>query len=375
MSVENINPSEYTVLVVDDNLTNLDVAADYLEAYGFQVVVARDGLGGLDKVAYAPPNLILLDVLMPGMDGFEVCRRLKANEATREIPIIFMTALADTQHKVEGFSLGAVDYITKPVQQEEMVARVMTHLKIRALTQQLQQANELLNKINNDKDKFFSIVAHDLKGPFLPLLGNLELMGETAEKLTPHEVRDMSQASYRSARRVFELLETLLDWAGLQMGRMAYVPQRIDLSHLLQTNVALLAEVAAYKKLSFHYHIHEPLLVYADEHMINTVIRNLINNALKFSFPGGAVTVSARAVGATVVVSVTDEGMGIKPEDIARLFKIGTHHTTTGTANEKGTGLGLIMCQELLARHGGQIEMESQVGRGTTVTFTLPRVE
>ncbi len=169
------------VLIIDDNPINLGVIADYLEEYNFEIITALNGQDGLEKARQEQPDLILLDIMMPGIDGFEVCCRLKTAEATRDIPVIFMTALAGEEDKVKGFDAGAVDYITKPVQQREALARVTTHLRIRDQAKRLEeQANEL-TELNANKDKFFSIVAHDLKGPFMPLLGNAELLMEMSD--------------------------------------------------------------------------------------------------------------------------------------------------------------------------------------------------
>ncbi len=356
---------EQTILVVDDNPTNLDVAVNYLAESGFRVITARNGESGLKKAQLILPDMILLDILMPGIDGFEVCRQLKANDTTREIPVVFMTALADTKHKVEGFGVGAVDYVTKPIQQEEMLARVMTHLKIRNLTRQLQ-------KDNADKDKFFSIVAHDLKGPFMPLIGNAELLIELADALPPSEVRQMGVSIRDSGKRMVDLLENLLTWARLQMGRMECQPELFNLQEVVKKNISLLADIAVYKQVILQNNVKGDCVVYGDEHMIDTVIRNLINNALKFSLPMGQVTVSSTCLEETVLVAVADTGGGIKQEDIAKLFKVGSQHTTTGTAKEKGTGLGLIMCQEMIERNNGQIWLESELGKGTVVKFTVP---
>jgi signal transduction histidine kinase len=382
------HPEQYTLLVVDDNQTNVRVIMNYLREAGFKLLVAKDGLMALEVVQSRKPDLILLDVMMPEMDGFETCRRLKADEETRHIPVIFMTALTSEDDKVKGFDVGAVDYVTKPIQQREVLARVYTHLQIRQQSKLLQQQYQEMEFLayqlattNADKDKFFSIVAHDLRGPFLPLLGNLELMTEMAESLPPKQMKEMSAASHRSARRVFELLENLLHWARLQMGRMEYQPQQLDLGKIAAKNVELLSENAVTKQINLSNEVKSNTLVYADEQMLNTVIRNLTNNALKFTPPGGQVTIVASfelenklktQTPTYVTVSITDTGVGMPPEVKQKLFKLDEHVTTIGTGKETGTGLGLIICQEMVIKSGGQIWVESELGKGTTVKFTLP---
>jgi signal transduction histidine kinase len=254
-----------------------------------------------------------------------------------------------------------------------------------------QQANEQLVKLNADKDKFFSIVAHDLKGPFLPLLGNLELMEEMASRLNLPTMESMSAASHRSARRVFELLENLLYWARLQMGRMEYTPQRLDLSVVAAKTIELLADNAKIKQINLFSQFQPQTWVYADENMLDTIIRNLINNALKFTPLGGQVTISAQdsrqqtadsreensstsyLLPSThyIEVSIADTGVGMPPQVKEKLFKLNQHVTTIGTGKETGTGLGLIICQEMVAKSGGRIWVESEVGQGTTVRFTV----
>ncbi|MDM8529189.1 hybrid sensor histidine kinase/response regulator [Anaerolineales bacterium HSG24] len=380
-----MNLEDHLILIVDDNPTNLGVLVDYLEAYDLEIVTAMDGLEALEIVEEEAPDLILLDVMMPKLDGFETCQRLKANPVTQDIPVIFMTALASEDDKVKGFESGAVDYVTKPVQQREVLARVTTHLSIQAQAKQLQaQAEKLqtqadeLKAANDSKDKFFSIVAHDLKGPFMPLLGHLEIMHETAETLPPAQIKQISGFSYRVAKRVFDLLEDLLTWARMEMGRIKYDPISLDLVNILNQNVRLFLDNARNKDITLHNLLQAKIWVQADENMLNTIVRNLINNALKFTLQNGRVTVSAHFHEPSVEfveIWVTDTGVGLNVDNIAKLFRIDQHYTTTGTNKESGTGLGLLLCHEMVTKHGGQIWMESEEGIGSIVKFTMPLAE
>ncbi|MCA9973231.1 MAG: hybrid sensor histidine kinase/response regulator [Anaerolineales bacterium] len=368
------NPlSDQTILIVDDNAANISILAAYLEAKGFTVLVARDGESGLQKAAYALPDLILMDVMMPGLDGYQTCTRLKADDATRDIPIIFMTALSDINSKIKGFSVGAVDFVTKPLQQEEVLARVSTHLKMRLLTRRLQASNAALAQTNADKDKFLSILAHDLRGPFLPLLGSAELLVSRIESLSPAQIKDMSLGIYDSARRVLALLENLLEWGRLQMGHVELRPRRLELAQVVQLTLDLLAPTASAKNVALAGDVPPGIRVHADRHMLDFILRNLLTNAVKFTPSGGAVHVSAQVTSDdTAAVSVVDTGVGISPHILANLFQIGIHQTTPGTNNESGSGLGLILCREMVQRSGGDIAVHSVEDEGTTVTFTLP---
>lgn len=267
-------------------------------------------------------------------------------------------------------------------------ATVIENIRLYTLAQQelaerrraeaaLQQANKELTKLNADKDKFFSIMAHDLKGPFMPLLGNAQLLAEETEDFTSEDIKLMAGSMYRSTKRVLDLLEDILQWARLQMGRIEYRPDRINLTEIVIRNIELLQDNAVYKNITLKNELTEKLFVYADAYMIDMVLRNLISNALKFTPTAGQVTILARTTKQTgspelVEVSISDTGVGISQADIEKLFKIDVHHSTPGTADEEGTGLGLIMCHEMIKQNGGDIWVESEVGRGTIFTFTVP---
>ncbi|MBE2198760.1 MAG: hybrid sensor histidine kinase/response regulator [Anaerolinea sp.] len=375
LDADTLQTSAQTILIVDDNPTNIGVLADYFEERGFTILVARDGESGLEKAIYAQPDLILLDVMMPGMDGFETCRRLQAHQTTHHIPIIFMTALTDVDDKVKGFAVGAVDYVTKPLQQEEVLARVTTHLKIRSLTQRLQKANAALTQLNADKDKFFSILAHDLRGPFLPLLGSSELLARRVDMLSKPKIADMSMAIFESAQRVLDLLENLLQWGRLQIGHADYNPRHLLLPRVVRQNIELLRPGALTKEIILHHELERPLFLYADQNMLNFVLRNLLTNAIKFTPRGGRITISAQPYQQDfILIAIADTGVGMSANVIANLFHLDAHHSTPGTDNETGTGLGLILCQEMVQRNGGQIWIESSEGQGTTAYFTVPAV-
>ena len=231
-----------------------------------------------------------------------------------------------------------------------------------------------LTALNANKDKFFSIISHDLRSPFTALLGNAELMVDMIDELSQQNIREMSQSIYKGARAALNLMENLLTWSRLQQERIEYEPGPVELRQLTENTIDLLREMALSKQIQLEHTIAAGLFVYADEYMIDTVIRNLTANAIKFTPDGGQVTLSAQRNGKPelVEVSVTDTGVGINKEHIDTLFRIDVHHTTRGTANELGTGLGLILCQEMVKKNGGRIWIESKEGQGTTVKFTVP---
>ncbi|MBD3307427.1 response regulator [candidate division KSB3 bacterium] len=382
-----------TILIVDDNPTNLNVLLDYLHDQTYKVLIAPSGEHALQQTQRVIPDLILLDVMMPGIDGFETCRRLKAQDATKEIPVIFMTALTETVDKVNGFEAGGVDYITKPFQAEEVLVRVQTHLSLRNLQRHLKEQNALLQEeiqkrkqgeealrklnqeladINASKDRFFSIIAHDLRSPFNWLIGLPSDMIEHIDDYSKPEIQDILCQMQASTERIYTLLTNLLEWARLQQGVIQYTPEPLFLDKMAAHVVQIFADDTQEKQITIHNLVQPGTAAYADMNMVNTILRNLLSNALKFTNPQGQISISAHTRAHTVEVQVTDTGIGISPDNLAKLFRIDVKYVGVGTAGERGSGLGLILCKELVEQNGGHISVESEVGKGTTFTFTLP---
>jgi len=390
-----------TILVVDDNVTNLNILLDYLNELSYKVLIAANGEQALQQLQHIHPDAILLDVMMPGIDGFETCQRLKANKQTQDIPVIFMTALTDTVDKIRGFAVGGVDYITKPFQHEEVLARLKAHLTIRKLQQELQQKNhdleqyadilakkntelaaknaELdekniqLNALNADKDLFFSIIAHDLRNPISALRELPQIIIENLDSYSQDDLRRMISMQRDAAKNLFELLENLLTWSRIQRGMIEHQPQPINLQEMVDRNIALLSANAYSKKISVKNGITMSALIYVDYKMIDTVLRNLLSNAIKFTGEGGSIVFTAEEQGDVIQVAITDTGIGIGEKYLHKLFRIDEQYRRTGTANERGTGLGLILCKEFVERNGGRIGVKSEVGHGSTFTFTVPK--
>jgi two-component system sensor histidine kinase/response regulator len=386
--------NESNILIVDDTPENLTILARMLTEQGYFVRPAINGQVALQAVRKDQPDLILLDIVMSGMDGYEVCRQLKTDEHTRDIPVLFMSALDETLDKVRAFEVGGVDYITKPFHPEEVIARIETHLTMRNLQKTLQEQNirlrqeiierkqaetalkeseQQLRELNVSKDRFFSILAHDLKGPLGSLKGLTQFAEEHLDSYSPNELKEIIVLQRRTAENLLKLLENLLTWSRIQRGILEYNPQFIRVKGVIDRNVALFAPNAEQKQITLNRSIPEKAVVYADFNMVDTVVRNLISNALKFTHSGGTVGVATRQDEKYIEVSVSDTGIGIRKEHLSKLFRIETKYKRSGTAREKGTGLGLILCKELVEQNGGKIWVESEVGKGTTFRFTLPR--
>ncbi len=361
-----------TILIVDDNPHNLQVLANILREVGYRVATGKDGAKALAFVEKRRPDLILLDVMMPEMDGFEVCRRLKAGSATRDIPVLFISALTETADKVSGFEAGGLDYITKPFQKEEVLARVHAHLSLKHAREALEGANRDLSRANATKDKLFSIIGHDLRGPLGSLIHLLEGMAENPDTLTPEEQSAVLKNLHVSAKGAYHLLENLLSWARSQRGDIQRNPSDLQLAELVNTNFRQLGGIARDKSITLRSAVADDITAHADADMVLLVIRNLVSNAIKFTPEGGEVAVSAAAGDSEVTVSVADTGVGIPEENRGLLFRPDTHLTTRGTHDEKGSGLGLMLCRDLVEQNGGAIRVDERPGGGSVFRFTLP---
>lgn len=237
----------------------------------------------------------------------------------------------------------------------------------------LKESEKALRELNATKDRFFSIIAHDLKSPFNSIVGFSELLKDEVKYLSPDEISNYATAIYNSARNTLGLLDNLLDWARMQQNRMIFEPKLMVLKQIVNDVFEEVSTVAQAKGIHMFDEVPGDIIVNVDDNMFKTLIRNLLNNAVKFTKPGGTVKVIAVKEMDKVILSVTDTGIGISRENMEKLFDIGAGFTTRGTENEKGTGLGLILCKEFVARHGGTISVESEIGTGSKFIVELPQ--
>ena len=370
-----INPAEFKLLVVDDVQTNVLLLKALLSKDGCGILVANNGQEALEVIRNENPDLILLDVMMPGMDGFEVAERLKSEEYRCEIPIIFLTALDDTQSIVNGFKLGAGDFISKPFRKEELMVRIKHQLSLVAARRIIEEKNEELRKTIAGRDKMYSVIAHDLRSPMasMKMLLNTIMMSVEKDKIDP-DIFDMLEMSNKTSEEVFSLLDNLLKWTKSQLGKLTVIPQKLDISGLADGVVEVMNSVAEVKHIKLIRTDHESFFVYVDIEMIKSVLRNLISNAVKFSNPDSEIKVGIKAEDGKVIVSVTDSGKGIKKEDQHKLLKDSTHFTTYGTNSEEGSGLGLLLCRDFARKNGGELWFESEENLGSVFSFSLPQL-
>lgn len=370
-----INPAEFKLLVVDDVQTNVLLLKALLGKEGYGILVANNGQEALEVIRNENPDLILLDVMMPGMDGFEVAERLKSEEFRCEIPIIFLTALDDTQSIVNGFKLGVGDFISKPFRKEELMVRIKHQLSLVAARRIIEEKNEELRKTIAGRDKMYSVIAHDLRSPMasMKMLLNTIMMSVEKDKIDP-DIFDMLEMSNKTSEEVFSLLDNLLKWTKSQLGKLTVIPQKLDISGLADGVVEVMNSVAEVKHIKLIRTDHESFFVYVDIEMIKSILRNLISNAVKFSNPDSEIKVGIKAEDGKVILSVTDSGKGIKKEDQHKLLKDSTHFTTYGTNSEEGSGLGLLLCRDFARKNGGELWFESEENLGSVFSFSLPQL-
>lgn len=361
--------SEYTVLIVDDVPTNVMLVQAILKKEGYTLLTCDSGVKALRIAQERHPNLILLDIMMPEMDGYEVLQHLKSNPDTNNIPVIIMSALSDMQSIVKGYQLGATEYVTKPFQREELVKRVAHRFELYSIKRIKQELESTIES----RDTLYSVIAHDLRSPLgsLKMMNNAILMMVDEEKVGP-EIFEMLQMMNKTSEDIFLLLDNLLKWAKNRLNKQHIYKQQTDVNSIIDSTAEIYVPIAKQKEVSIVLDgLDQELMGSVDIDMLKTVVRNLISNAMKFSFAGGKITISTRNEDDLIIVSVKDTGKGIKREDQGKLLKQNTHFTTYGTNNEKGSGLGLMLCKDFVELHGGKLWFESEEGKGTTFFFSL----
>ncbi len=383
------------ILLVDDNSQNLQVLGSLLEG-AYTTAVAVDGVRALEFVKKRQPDLILLDVMMPGVDGFEVCRRLKAASETREISVIFLTARADMEDIVKGFAVGGVDYVTKPFQKEELLARVRTHITLRHSQKQLEeqnlqlqqeiaerkQAEEELRKAKETaeaasrvKSEFLATMNHELRTPLTSLQGSLGLViGGVAGQL-PEKAASLIEIAHRNSDRLVRLINDILDIEKIEAGKMVFNLQRYDLVALIQQAIEVNQAYAGMFGVSLVFHAPAAGAdARVDADRFAQVMANLISNAAKFSHENGSVEVSCRHTKGRIRVAVADHGPGIPEEFRSHLFEKFSQADSSDTRQKGGTGLGLSICKAIVERMHGTIGYATESGAGTTFYVNLPEI-
>lgn len=388
----NLNTQKFKILIVDDNPKNIQVLGNILRRENYNVEFAVNGQQAINRINDEEFDLLLLDVMMPIMNGMEACKEIRKTRAADELPIIFLTAKSERSDILDGFSAGAQDYIVKPFDSQELLSRVGTHLELKYKKEQLLAKNKELNHANQllkqsekklqemvaTKDLFFSIIAHDLKTPFFVLSSHSELLVKHIENTqsvtSDSKLLETAKALNTVSKNGKSMLNNLLQWALSQTGKLNFFPEEININSYIEHTVESFSSTAGLKKISIFFSPQQKHFVSVDKHMLDTIFVNLITNAIKFTHQNGKIEITTTCENGFVDISIKDSGVGIKKANISNLFKIENKTKSIGTNGEEGSGLGLILCKEFATANGGDIHVDSTEGVGSCFTVRLPVV-
>ncbi len=355
-----------SILVVDDTVENLRLLVGILGDRGYDTRPVTNGAEALQAAAHDPPDLVLLDVTMPGMNGFEVCAKLKAAPASRAIPVIFLTALTDVQDKLAGFEAGGVDFITKPFHVEEVVARVETQVALKRSRQQLTESLARLQEMERLRDDLVKMIVHDMRGLLTVVLANLDL---ARPDITGEAAEDVDSA-IKAAKAVTQMSNTLLDVSRLEEGKMPLALEPVDLFAVAQESREVLSALDTSRTIAVTS--VSTVMATCDRDLIRRVIDNLVSNAVKHTPAGGRIAIELTAGPGGARVAVSDNGRGVPEELRGRLFeKFAGVHTKDRKAVHSA-GLGLAFCKLAVEAHGGKISVEPATPHGSIFAFHLP---
>ncbi len=390
-----LNFQEPTLLIIDDDQSNLEVIKDYLNAQHFKILTASNGKYGLAITQTNQPDLILLDVLMEDMNGFEICCCLKASEQTKEIPVLFMTSLSDVEDKMKAFEVGGVDYITKPFQCKEVLARIQTHLKLRQLQKRYQAKNKQLQQeiaerklaekalyqarlaaeaANHAKSQFLANMSHELRTPLNAILGYTQIFKRDTSLM--EKKGEQIETIHRSGEHLLTMINDILNMSKIEAGKEELMQTHFHFPYFLKALVEISQIKAQLKGISFIYEkpFYLPICLQGDEKRLHQILLNLLDNAIKFT-EQGQVTLNVacqttESDSVKIRFQVTDSGIGISPERLDEIF-LPFHQVGEQRCQIQGTGLGLAISRKLVRLMGGELSVKSTVGQGSTFCFEL----
>ena len=407
------------IFIVDDHPSNIQLLSDFLKDSGFRVLVAKDGESAIKKLEKISPDLILMDVMMPGIDGWETCRRLKSSPSTCDIPVIFMTVLSETEDKVKGFAVGGVDYITKPIQREEVLARINVQLRLRSLTKQLEKSKQAAEAANRAKSEFLTNMSHELRTPLNAILGIAQVL-QGSKTMTGEEL-DQLRIISQSGSHLLTLLNDILDLSKIEAGKMELCQTDFIFSSFLQEVVEICQLWAKQKGISFNYQAISPLphAISADNKRLRQVLINLLGNAIKFTNQGSVtfkvgmgsgewgmgngtadvnvgsqewgsnnnwlkpiahqqptrnnqqeITNNQQPITNIIRFQIEDTGIGMTSEQLEKIF-LPFEQVGNERYKAEGTGLGLAISQKLIQMMGTKLKVTSQPGVGSIFWMDL----
>jgi two-component system, sensor histidine kinase and response regulator len=369
-----INPHDSLILIVDDNPQNLQVLGKQLKEKNYKIEFAVNGPAALEFLEKKQFDLILLDINMPGMSGFDVCKKIRLNPEMNNVPIIFLSADIERESILKGFELGAQDYITKPFDSRELLVRIRTHLALKDTLEKLETEKEHAQSADRLKSAFLATMSHELRTPLNSIIGFTGiLMKETPGSLNDEQKKQLGMVQ-NSARHLLSLINDVLDISKIEAGQLKMNLQQFNLPEVISKVVETNKPFADKKNLRLTVLIDENINdITSDNLRVQQILLNLVNNAIKFTEVGG-ISINCFLVKKFVKIQITDSGIGIEPEKIKQLFEPFMQIDTGLTRKKEGTGLGLSICKKLTELLNGKVEVESRFGSGSTFTVTLPVV-
>lgn len=369
---ESIDISNKVILVIDDSPLDRKLISKVLERKNFQVFSAASGEEGISMIQEVMPDLILLDIMMDGMDGLETCQHLKEMPECKNVAIIFMTGKTDSDTILQAFSEGASDYITKPYRIKEAMARIETHLKVRALLEQHTEFIKALTQANTEKSKFLGIASHDLKNPLVSINGLAHFLASGKFGSMSSTQAEMVSSIYEASEATLALVNDLFDVALIETGQLKVEIDEVDLYKLVKTSVNLYRITAEKKEIEIDFIENEiPDIVRCDKRQVLRVMDNLLSNAIKFSQPGTTIRVIIECDKNWVFFRVADEGPGVPEDEFDKLFESFSKTSVQPTGGETSTGLGLNICKKVMKAHGGDIYAENLPEKGAQFSVQL----
>lgn len=361
------------ILVVDDEEHIVELLKYNLERNGFYINCAYSGEQALERVNSSPPDLIILDYMLPERDGLEVAGILKSDPRKADIPIIFLTARKESENIARALEIGVMDYMTKPFNMVELIARIKTQLKLKSALDQLKETEKELREANRAKDRFFSILAHDLRSPLHILEGFLSRLNTQFDRLDEEQRKSIIQRLMQNTNQINRLLENLLHWSRLKTGFHEHNPEKLNVKEMISRIASLYTLQLKARNIELLDYIDPEIHIFGDSEMIECVFRNLIQNAIKFTDDDGQIHINSISVTDFEEIFISDTGIGIDPQRLITLFDAEHHDSTIGQDGEKGSGLGLQLVKELVAKNGGTISVSSVPGKGSDFKVSLPK--
>jgi len=424
-----LTDTQANILIVEDSPTQTKLLRFILEENGYSVNSANNGVKALECVRQRKPNLIITDIVMPEMDGFALCKAIKSDPDLKSIPIMLLTSLSDPQDVIKGLQAGADNFLTKPYEDTFLISRIQyifenyelrkrkssnadieivfegqkyfinsdrmqivdlllstydnavqknnelhkAHADLLEIHRQLEQKNIQLEILNQEKNHFLSIAAHDLRNPLTTIYTAADLITEELKDKTSSETKEFLEMIKQSSKFMRSLIEELLDVSVIDSGKLSIHLEPVNLMDLIRNNVALNRVIAGRKQITVEYHCANDLpVLQLDRKKIEQVLNNLISNAIKYSFPQSKVEIHSKCVSNNLVISVSDEGQGIPPAEMDKLFKPFSRTSAKATSGESSTGLGLVIVRKIVEAHNGRVWAESQLKKGSTFYISLP---